>query len=81
MTKLCQEPERPQKGGLQPRESSRLLRTQVAARYLGLSIWKLRRLAQEGKIPVVQYADGVPWLFDLRDLDRWIDQNKQIIPL
>jgi Helix-turn-helix domain len=48
---------------------------------LGLSIWKLRRLAQEGKIPVVQYADGVPWLFDLRDLDRWIDQNKQIIPL
>lgn len=63
------------------RPSSRLLRTRPAAAYLGISEWKLRRLIQEGQIPVVQYGDCTPWLIDLRDLDQWIAERKQVIPL
>jgi len=59
----------------------RLLRTKCAAEYLGLSPWKLRMLIQEGQIPVVQYRDGAPWLIDRADLDRWITENKHVIPL
>lgn len=59
----------------------RLLRTNYAAKFLGLSEWKLRRLIQEGQIPVVQYGDRAPWLVDIRDLEKWIIEKKQIIPL
>jgi excisionase family DNA binding protein len=55
----------------------RLLRTKEAAEYLGLSPWKLRRLIQSGQLPVVQDADGSPFLLDLRDLDGYIDRNKR----
>jgi excisionase family DNA binding protein len=58
----------------------RLLRTKEAAEYLSLSPWKLRRLTQEGRLPVVQDADGSPFLFDLRDLDGYIDRNKRLSP-
>jgi excisionase family DNA binding protein len=61
--------------------SRRLLRTRHAAAYLGISEWKLRALIQDGQIPVVQYGEYTPWLIDLRDLDLWIADKKQIIPL
>lgn len=59
----------------------RLLRTKEAAEYLGLSPWKLRRLIQDGQLPVVQDADGSPFLLDLRDLDGYIERNKRLSPL
>jgi excisionase family DNA binding protein len=59
----------------------RLLRTKEAAAYLGLSPWKLRRLIQVGQLPVVQDADGSPFLLDLRDLDGYIERNKRCSPL
>lgn len=59
----------------------RLLRTKEAAEYLGLSPWKLRRLIQCGQLPVVQDADGSPFLLDLRDLDGYIERNKRCSPL
>ena len=58
----------------------RLLRTKEAAEYLSLSPWKLRRLIQEGRLPVVQDADGSPFLLDLRDLDSYIERNKRLTP-
>ena len=59
----------------------RLLRTKEAAEYLGLSPWKLRKLIQDGQLPVVQDTDGSPFLLDLRDLDGYIDRNKRCSPL
>jgi excisionase family DNA binding protein len=59
----------------------RLLRLKAAAQYLSLSPWKLRRLIQEGRLPVVQDADGSPFLLDVRDLDGYVERNKRITPL
>jgi excisionase family DNA binding protein len=58
----------------------RLLRTKEAAAYLSVSPWKLRRLIQNGKLPVVQDGDAAPFLLDVRDLDSYIDRNKRILP-
>jgi excisionase family DNA binding protein len=58
----------------------RLIRTKEAAAYLSISDWKLRRLIQEGIVPVVQDHDGGPFLLDLRDLDSYIDSHKHLIP-
>ena len=59
---------------LQPR----LVRIKQAAAYLSMSPAKIRNLVQSGSIPVVRgesiYA---PWLFDIRDLDKYIDQHKE----
>jgi len=58
----------------------RLVRTKEAAEYLSMSPWKLRRLIQDGRLPVVQDGEGAPFLLDLRDLDSYIDRNKRISP-
>ena len=62
----------------QPSER-RLFRLKEAARYLCLSPWKLRGIIQAGHLPIVKYAENVPWLLDVRDLDGWVERNKQII--
>jgi excisionase family DNA binding protein len=54
----------------------RLLRTREAALYLGSSPWKVRRLVQEGVLPRVSDANSGRWLFDLKDLDVYIESNK-----
>jgi excisionase family DNA binding protein len=59
----------------------RLLRLRTAAEYLSLSPWKMRRLIQEGRLPVVQDADGSPFLLDVRDLDGYVERNKRTTPL
>lgn len=56
--------------------NQRLLRTKQAAAYLSISQWKLRRLTQDGRLPYVQDCEGAPFLFDVRDLDMYIDKNK-----
>ena len=55
----------------------RLLRTKEAAIYLGMSPGKLRRLTQDGELPIIQHDDRAPWLYDLRDLDEHIDKSKR----
>ncbi len=55
----------------------RLLKTREAASYLAVSPWKLRKLVQDSKLPYVSDNDGSPWRFDLRDLDSYIDHNRQ----
>lgn len=56
----------------------RLVRIKKAAIYLGMSTWKLRDLVQQGRLPVVR-GDGTyaPWLFDMRDLDAFVDREKE----
>jgi len=55
----------------------RLLRTREAAAYLGISAWSLRNLVYGEQIPVVQLADNAPFLFDVRDLDAFIERHKR----
>jgi excisionase family DNA binding protein len=61
--------------------TKRLLRLKDAAVYLGLSPWKLRRLVWAGRLPVVQDCEGSPFLFDCRDLDSFVEDNKRSFPL
>ena len=59
----------------------RLMRIKEASTYLSLSPWKLRQLVQSGKLPVVQDAEGSPFLLDVRDLDGYVERNKRTSPL
>jgi excisionase family DNA binding protein len=59
----------------------RLLRVREAAQYLSVSAWKLRRLIQNGLLPIVQESEGAAWRIDLRDLDAFIERNKRVEPL
>jgi helix-turn-helix protein len=60
----------------QPHFSRRLVRTKEAARYLGMSPGKVRRITQCGELPVIQHDEHAPWLYDLCDLDSYIDKSK-----
>jgi len=60
-----------------PSLAKRLLRVREAAEYLSLSPWKLRRLIQDGLLPIVQASEGGAWRVDVRDLDSFIEQNKR----
>ena len=57
----------------------RLLRVKEAAEYLGMSKSKVRQLAWSGQIPFVQERENALMLFDLHDLDAWIDAHKEIM--
>jgi len=56
------------------RATHRLLTLPEAAKYLGLSTWTVRELTGKGRLPVVRITRKL--LFDLRDLDALIDQEK-----
>lgn len=59
--------------GLTPR----LLRLSLAAKYLSMSVAKLRTICQNGELHVVKTGDSTsPWLLDLKELDRWVEVNK-----
>ena len=58
---------------------SGLLRSKQAAVYLGISAWKLRQLVNTGRLAVVQYEDGAPWLFRPADLDAYISANLRVL--
>jgi excisionase family DNA binding protein len=59
-----------------PNPNGRLLKVKAACLYLCVSPWTLRRLVQQGELPIVQYSDNGPWLLDVRDLDSWIERHK-----
>jgi excisionase family DNA binding protein len=56
----------------------RLLKTTDAARYLGISPRKLRKLIQAGEIAHIVNGSGSAgvWLCDVRDLDDWVSRSK-----
>jgi excisionase family DNA binding protein len=52
----------------------RLYDVEEAAIYLGRTVWAVREMMYRGKLPYVE--DGRRKLFDVRDLDEWIERNK-----
>ena len=53
------------------------MRVRPAARYLAVSPATIRRLVQDGEIPAIRPGNNAPWLLDVKDLDRWIETNKE----
>jgi excisionase family DNA binding protein len=54
----------------------RLLTLKEAAVYLAVSEFTLRRRVWANQIPVIQNGKYSRLLFDIRDLDRYIEQHK-----
>ena len=52
----------------------RLLSVRETARYIGRTETAVREMTWNGKLPHIRADRRV--LFDIRDLDRWIDQNR-----
>ncbi|HEV2521970.1 MAG TPA: helix-turn-helix domain-containing protein [Candidatus Acidoferrales bacterium] len=57
-----------------PNPEPRLFTVKQAASYLSTTIWAVRNLAWDKKIPYVRL--GARLLFDKPDLDNWIKSNK-----
>ena len=53
----------------------RLYTVEEAAMYLGRSEWSVRRLIWNGVLPQVKFDRRVQ--VDIRDLDRFIEHNKE----
>jgi len=60
----------------------RLLKVGQAAQYLATSDKTIRRLVLTGELPFLQRFRGThsPFLFDIKDLDIWVEAHK-ILPL
>jgi len=50
------------------------MRTKEAAKYLGISEWKLRAMAHGSEIPYIRQKY---FLFSVDDLNAWINRNKE----
>ncbi len=55
----------------------RLLPLKGGAEYLGLTLWALRERIWAGQIPFVRFPGGRKMYLDRRDLDEFIERNKQ----
>jgi excisionase family DNA binding protein len=60
---------------VRPAVSPRLLTVPQTATYLSASVWAVRSLAWSKEVPCVRIGRRV--LFDLRDLDRYIERTKE----
>lgn len=61
------------------RAMPRLLTLKAGAEYLGVTPWALRERVWAGQVPVVVWPGGRKWYFDVRDLDRLINEHKRVI--
>ena len=52
----------------------RLYSIPEAATYLGRSVWAIRELIWDGKLPCVKVGRRIH--LDIIDLDQWIEKNK-----
>ena len=59
--------------------SPRLLTLKKAADMLGLTLWAMRERVWQGAIPVVQFPGGRKQYIDVRDIENFIEKNKQVI--
>jgi excisionase family DNA binding protein len=57
----------------------RVLKTRQAAQYLSISAWKLRNLVQTGEVACIMSDGTSPWLFDIHDLNDWIERHKRTL--
>jgi len=53
---------------------ARLLTIAAAAQYLSTTVWQIRTLGWERRIPIIKL--GNRYLFDRADLDRFIENQK-----
>ena len=56
----------------------RLYTVKEAAAYLGRCEWGMRELIWAGTIPVIRSNGGRKIYVDIKDLDRFIEQNKSV---
>lgn len=63
-------------GNEKPYPGKRLISIREAGIYLSRSPWTVAEMVRAGKLPYVR--DGKRKLLDLKDLDKWIDENKFI---
>lgn len=54
--------------------AKRLYSIPEASVYLGRTVWGIREMVWAGKIPCIK--DGRRVLIDIRDMDKYIEQNK-----
>jgi len=63
--------------------SPRLLSIKEAAEYLGLKVYALRKLVQDGELPVVRFTKGKTpnrkMYVDLHDLEEMIENGKEYL--
>jgi len=57
----------------------RLLPLIDAAQWLGLTVWAMRERIWAGEIPVVRFPGGRKMYLDVRDLESFIERNKETI--
>jgi len=55
----------------------RLLSLKRAAGYLGLTVWAMRERIWAGQIPVVRFPGGRKIYVDVKDIETFINQNKE----
>lgn len=60
-------------------QTPRLLPLKKAAEYLGLTVWGMRERIWAGDIPVVRFPGGRKMFIDTRDIEVFIQRNKEII--
>ena len=69
-----------EKGGrVSDAEFPRLLPLKEAARYLGLSLWAMRERCWSGDLRVVRFKGGRKIFLDVRDLEKFIEENKDFL--
>lgn len=59
--------------------SPRLLPLKQAAEWLGITTWAMRERIWAGQIPVVKFPGGRKQFIDVRDLEKFIQDNKTVI--
>ena len=65
----------PDNSTIQSKVPKRLFSVEEAAQYLGRSSWSVRRLIWSGELPEVRVGRRIH--LDVRDMDTFIDRNKQ----
>ena len=58
--------------------SPRLLTLKKASEYLGLTVWAMRERIWAGQIPVIRFPGGRKMYIDTKDLEAFIQKNKEI---
>ena len=56
---------------------SQTLPPKYAAKYLGISLWQLRRLTWEQEIKFIQYPGSRNLYYAIKDLDNLLERNKR----
>ena len=59
--------------------SPRLLPLKKAADYIGLTVWALRERIWAGDIPVVRFPGGRKQFIDVKDIEAFIERNKEVV--